>query len=72
MVKAAEKNENGNERPCSNCGESTRLDQAIVMTSSNRVVAIICPKCQQAKKIQVTLVQKRGKFEFSQYFPIEA
>lgn len=73
MVKATEKSkENGNERPCSNCGEQTRLDQAVVVTSSSRVVAIICPKCQQAKKIQITLAQKRGQWNFSQYFPIEA
>jgi len=71
MVKATEK-ENGNERPCSNCEEQTRLDQAIVVTSSSRVVAIICPKCQQAKKIQITLAQKRGQWAFAQYFPIEA
>lgn len=66
------KETNGNERPCSNCNKSTRLDQALVINSNSRLVTVICPACQQAKKIQITLALKRGQWKFAQYFPLEA
>lgn len=65
------KSENGNERPCSNCAKATRLDQALVINDKGRLIAVICEECQQAKKIQLTLVKKKQQWSFYQYFPVE-
>jgi transcription elongation factor Elf1 len=59
-------------RKCSNCGEHAPVHQMLSVSSKNRIIALICPACQQAKKIQVTLEKKRGNWKFYQYFPVEA
>lgn len=61
-------------RVCSNCNESARLSHSLVIQHGSRIVGVICPNCQQAKKIQLTL--KRENIEndgwhFLQYFPLE-
>ena len=62
----------GNERECSNCGKSARLDRSLTVQEGGRVVAVICEACQQARKIQITLNKdKQQHWEFSQYFPVE-
>jgi hypothetical protein len=67
----AKKNSTDN-RPCSNCPETAPIHQMLSVTANNRTVALICPACQQAKKIQVTLAKnKKGLWEYYQYFPVE-
>ncbi len=59
-------------RECSNCKAKQPLPQMIVVQAHNKTVALICPDCQQAKKIQITLEKtKDGDWKFYQYFPIE-
>lgn len=67
-----EKYTNGHERPCSNCQKATKLSQAVTVYSSNKLTAVICPACQQAKKIQVTLKRTQNGWLFDQYFPVES
>lgn len=44
----------------------------IAVQAHNKTVALLCPACQQAKKIQITLEKtKDGDWKFYQYFPIE-
>lgn len=59
-------------RKCSNCSEPAPIHQMLSVSAHNRAVAFICPSCQQAKKIQVTLVKdKKGEWQYFQYFPVE-
>jgi hypothetical protein len=45
----------------------------ISITVNSKTIARICPACQQAKKIQVTLEKtNEGEWRFLQYFPVEA
>lgn len=60
------------EHKCSNCGERTRVDRALTVTTKGRQVAVICETCQKAKKIQITLQRGGDGWEFFQYFPVEA
>ena len=58
---------------CSNCGEQAPLPQMLTVNSGNKTVAKICPSCQNAKKIQLTLEKgKDGSWAYYQYFPVEA
>jgi protein-arginine kinase activator protein McsA len=60
-------------RHCSNCNEPAPIHQMLQISAHNRTVGLICPTCQQAKKIQVTLVRDtQGDWEYFQYFPVEA
>lgn len=59
-------------RKCNNCGEETRIERALAIYAQNRLVAIICPNCQQAQKIQLTLTKEDTQWKFIQYFPVEA
>ena len=56
---------------CYNCNKSTELYNSLFIYDKQRLIAVICPACQQAKKIQVTLERTNNKWEFSQYFPVE-
>ncbi|MGD9209731.1 MAG: hypothetical protein PVI90_03095 [Desulfobacteraceae bacterium] len=56
---------------CYNCNKPTELHDALLIYDKQRLIAVICPACQQAKKIQVTLERTNNKWEFSQYFPVE-
>jgi RNase P subunit RPR2 len=67
-----EKYTNGHERPCSNCNKPTKLSQAVTTYASNKLVSVICPACQQAKKIQITLKRNKSGWVFDQYFPVES
>lgn len=67
-----EKYTNGHERPCSNCNKATKLSQAVTVSSANKLTAVICPTCQQAHKIQITLVKGKDGWKFDQYFPVES
>lgn len=45
----------------------------LTINADNKTVAKICPGCQRAKKIQVTLERdKNGAWKYYQYFPVEA
>jgi hypothetical protein len=58
---------------CNNCGEQASLPQMLTIYVDNKVIAKICPECQRAKKIQVTLVRdKNDSWKYYQYFPVEA
>jgi hypothetical protein len=58
---------------CNNCGESAPLPQMLTVNVDNKTVTKICPECQRAKKIQITLARdKNGTWKYYQYFPIEA
>jgi len=60
-------------RKCSNCSEAAPIHQMLSINAHNKTVGFICPKCQQAKKIQITLVKnKKGDWTYFQYFPVEA
>ena len=60
-------------RKCSNCNEPAPIHQMLSISAHNRTVGLICPTCQQAKKIQVTLVRdNKGEWQYFQYFPVEA
>ena len=43
----------------------------IGITVNNKTIGRICPACQQAKKIQITLVKEKEEWKFYQYFPVE-
>jgi len=59
-------------RECSNCNSKHPLAKMIVIQSKSKTVALICPACQQAKKIQLTFEKtKEGDWKFFQYFPLE-
>lgn len=58
---------------CNNCGGLAPLPQMLTINVGNKTVAKICPECQRAKKIQVTLERKEnGAWKYYQYFPLEA
>lgn len=60
-------------RKCSNCPETAPVHQMLSIIANNRTVGHICPACQQAKKIQITLAKdKKGQWQYYQYFPVEA
>jgi hypothetical protein len=44
----------------------------LTVQDGKRVVAKICPECQKAKKIQITLEKTEKGWKFFQYFPVEA
>ena len=45
----------------------------LTVNTDNRTVTKICPACQSAKKIQITLERdKDGGWKYYQYFPVEA
>ena len=59
-------------RQCSNCKEAAPVHQMLSVHAQNRTIAVLCPLCQQAKKIQITLVKnKKGEWGYYQYFPVE-
>jgi hypothetical protein len=44
----------------------------IGVTVNNKTIGRICPACQQAKKIQITLEKtKEGEWIYYQFFPVE-
>lgn len=67
-----EKHTNGHERPCSNCSKPAKLSQSVTTYSLNKLTAVICPACQQASKIQLTLKRDTRGWCFDQYYPVEA
>jgi len=56
---------------CSNCKAKGPLARMIGITVNNKTIGRICPACQQAKKIQITLVKEKEEWKFYQYFPVE-
>jgi len=56
---------------CSNCKAKGPLTQMISITVNSKIIGRICPACQQAKKIQITLANEKGEWKFYQYFPVE-
>lgn len=61
-----------NQAQCSNCGEHAPYDDMLIVLAGTRTTALICPACQRAKKIQITLRRgKNNQWEYYQYFPVE-
>lgn len=59
-------------RKCTNCGDAAAIHQMLSVVAQNRTVCLLCPACQQAKKIQITLAKdQKGEWQYFQYFPVE-
>jgi RNase P subunit RPR2 len=60
---------------CSNCRKPilmSQASQALILRQGEKTVAAICPECQRAKKIQLTLKRISGEaWEYYQLFPVE-
>jgi RNase P subunit RPR2 len=60
---------------CSNCQQPIQMEQAaqaLILRQGEKTIAIICPDCQQAKKIQLTLARQPDRgWSYYQLFPVE-
>lgn len=65
------KEQDGTLLVCSNCGKTAIPNQSIVVRVGEQIVTILCPSCQQAKKIQITLKKNKDNWEYYQFFPVE-
>lgn len=59
-------------RNCDNCGKKVPLYRSLAIYHKQKLIGILCPTCQQAKKIQITLEKVNDKWAFYQYFPVES
>lgn len=57
---------------CNNCGKPIAIYKALLIYNNQQLTAVLCPACQQAKKIQITLEKVNNKWTFYQYFPVES
>ena len=45
----------------------------LTVNTNNKIIAKICPECQRATKVQITLERdEKDSWTYYQYFPVEA
>lgn len=60
--------------PCTNCNKNAPVHQMLTVSSVNRPIVRICPACQNAKKVKITLARDgtgEGPWQYYQFSVLE-